>query len=584
MNNEDIKGKEIFKEYINKLNDFQTEISFIYYLMKKYNYDFEKHMFRNNILDFMYPFKFEDIIHELLLDTKVSDEERKILNTINKYKDLMYEEHIRTNMDLKKLYDSTEEETIVNCLSEYLNDSTSLYLETVNTQFEIFANYLLKKNDKVTNKMLVFTDSFKLIKHIINNKIKADIIYKEMENDLKESKKLTQLQIFTNILGLSDNIKISKGDILIKTYDIKQKYEFVVVLYLYKYKISPSTIQGKLLDKRKIENLSKKISISNEYFYINEAYKFLKNKGKIISLISNIALYKTADDEIKKEMIDKKLIKSIITIPNFFNTPENKREQNIIILEEESEEIVFKYFDTVEALAGRESCNYYKKINTKDIKTYDLRPDKILLNNEIRYVNAKELNQFLIDCYRGCQTSNLDFDNNGEFELLTVSDIEDEIIGDNLKKFNYEKKNMKRFLRFLIKESDIIISTHGTRIKIAIAENISNRKIIPNTNIIVIRPNANKINPYFLEAYLTTKVGLQSLMDISTGKSNIIINDTNLRNLLISVKDLDKQNTIGKIIKSQRQEIAFLKKRLKEALDEKNSFVEEKVVGEVIDD
>jgi len=579
MNYDKNSGKEKFKEYINTLNDFKSEIAYIFFLMKKCNYDFERHVYRERNLEFLYPFNFSDIIAELLIDKNVSNNDKQLLRTISEYKKLIDEEHIRSNIDLKGLYDEIDEDII----RQYLNNHMNYYLKNpddLNRQFEIFANTLLKRYDKLSYKTLVFTDSDDLVKFIINNQMEANIVYKDSELSLKESRKIIEFQILVKVLEFDDKIHIWKGDILSNMYEGNNKFDLVAIFYNINYKLPSNIIERKIIENSKIEKLSKKTSISNEYFYINEAYKYLKNNGTITAVISNLALYKTADDEIKKEMIDKKMIKSIVTIPDIFNN--HKKEQNIITLQDGNNQIEFNYYREIELLAKSEKVNASKLLDIKEIRDYDLRPSSILLNNNINNPNAKELNNFLKDCYRGCQTSNLNYDNKGEFELLTVSDIDDGIIQENLKRFDYKKKNMDRFLKFLLEENDIIISTHGSRIKIAIAENIVNRKIIPNTNLIVLRPDSNKINPYYLEAYLSSKAGIKSLLNISTGKSNIIINDINIRKLSISIKDLNMQNKIGKVIKDQRDEIAFLKKRLMDAIREKNSFIE-KVLEDLID-
>lgn len=576
MSKKDIDTKDLTNDLAFSFENYELEIIYVYYLMKKYKYDYKKYKYMSND----YPFYFTGVIEDLLHDKKVADNEKQILTLFDEYKDSLNDvlepDVLINGLEIEELFNLIDEEIIRQALNKYMDFYLNLSdKDKYNRLNMLFSQTLFNGYNKL-HKTLVFTDSSELIKLIIDNQIEADIVYNcfELDYDWKYELSLREkIQILLNILGLDDKIHIFKGDVLFNTYETDKKYDLITIFYDNNYKIPSNMSQRKIMEIRKIENLSKNPSISDEYFYINEAYKYLENNGTITSMISNLALYKTADDAIKKEMIDKKMIKSIVTIQDV---------ANFITLQDGNNEIEFMCYDEIRSLT--QLCDRYKKINIKDISNYDLRPIKILFGNNTKNPNLKELNNFLIDCYRGCQSLSLNFDDNGEFEVLTVSDIDDGIIGENLKRFNYERKNLNRFLKYLLKENDIVVSTHGSKIKIAIVENILNRKIIPNANFIILRPNPEKINPYYLEAYLTSKVGIKSLLNISTGKSNIIINEGNMRNLLIYVKEMDKQNKIGEIIKSQRKHITYLKNKLKDAISEMNAYIDEEILEEFIED
>ena len=103
---------------------------------------------------------------------------------------------------------------------------------------------------------------------------------------------------------------------------------------------------------------------------------------------------------------------------------------------------------------------------------------------------------------------------NGEFEVLMISDIEDGQISDNLTKIDVKDN---KYDRYLVKENDLIISSKGTRIKIAVVGDIGERKIIANGNLIVLRLDTTKINPLYLEMYF-----ISSLLGSSKSYSNTL--------------------------------------------------------------
>ena len=107
------------------------------------------------------------------------------------------------------------------------------------------------------------------------------------------------------------------------------------------------------------------------------------------------------------------------------------------------------------------------------------------------------------------------------------------MISDNLLKIN---GNNNKYDRYLLKNGDVIISSKGTKIKVAVAD-IKNRKIIPNGNLLVLRLDTNKIEPYYLEAFLNSENGRLALEQIQTGAVIISINPSRVEQMKISMID-----------------------------------------------
>ena len=155
-----------------------------------------------------------------------------------------------------------------------------------------------------------------------------------------------------------------------------------------------------------------------------------------------------------------------------------------------------------------------------------------------------------------------------------ISDIEDGIISSDLKKID-GKEN--KYDRYLVQDKDLIISSKGTRIKIAVADNIGDRKIIANGNLIVLRVNQKELNPYYLEAYLNSSDGQTILNQIQTGSVIISINPSNLLNIKISMLPLEQQEKIGNKYLSQKKMIEMTKERLKELEKSQETFFDDVV-------
>ena len=162
----------------------------------------------------------------------------------------------------------------------------------------------------------------------------------------------------------------------------------------------------------------------------------------------------------------------------------------------------------------------------------------------------------------------------GDVEVLTISDIEDGQISDNLTKINVKDN---KYNRYLVRENDLIISSKGTRIKIAVVGNIGNRKIIANGNLIVLRLDTSKINPLYLEMFLNSSDGQTILNQIQTGAVIISINPSRLVEITISTLPLEKQNEIADDYKNKQLQILLAKEHVKQLEQEKNEILEKQI-------
>ena len=210
---------------------------------------------------------------------------------------------------------------------------------------------------------------------------------------------------------------------------------------------------------------------------------------------------------------------------------------------------------------------------------YILKVDNYVGVKEIKYHNPKKLSNYIIDKYRGYQMTSKEVDElsdkNGEYEILTISDIDNGIISTNLKKVSVDDN---RFERYLVKENDIIITSKGTRIKIAVVSNIGDRKIVANGNLIVLRIDTKKLNPFYLASYLNSSNGQATLNQIQTGSVIISINPSSLVEINISTFDIETQNEIAKKYLANQQQYLIAKEHLKKIEEEYENYFDDKIL------
>jgi type I restriction enzyme M protein len=256
---------------------------------------------------------------------------------------------------------------------------------------------------------------------------------------------------------------------------------------------------------------------SGDWYFINVLLTMLKENGKGVVLLPAGPLFKTIDENFRKELVNNGLIEAVVKIPSIRKY--TSIEQYALVISNNNETI--KFIDISKEISGDKfkaiilMNKVFEIINNDKNKNISIKTKEELANNgyilkvdnyvgvkEIKYHNPKKLSNYIIDKYRGYQMTSKEVDEladeNGEYEILTISDIDNGIISTNLKKVSVDDN---RFERYLVKENDIIITSKGTRIKIAVVSNIGDRKIVANGNLIVLRIDTKKLNPYYLASY-----------------------------------------------------------------------------------
>lgn len=390
-----------------------------------------------------------------------------------------------------------------------------------------------------------------------------------------------------NVLN-NDKNNIINDDFL--TYNDKNKYDRIFSNY-------PIGIRVDSVKTGYIENSNNlrfkweyKNSSSADWMFINKIISLLTKDGKAFTLMASGPLFKTADNIYKKDLLDNGMIEKIIKLPEKLFTG-TSLSFNLIILSENNKKVQFvdgssAYLKTngfcnildVEKLLDiiNGNSNLTNRVDNKKIADNDylLTVDNYIGIKEIKYHNPVKLSNYILDIFRGYQL-NADekkkiSNPTGEYEILMISDIDDGIINNDLLRVNSNDGKMDRYL---LQNGDLIISSRGTRIKIAVAE-IGKRKVVANGNLIVVRLDLKKINPYYLAMYLSSNEGNSILKSIQTGAVIISINPSKLSNIMISSVDLEKQNKYASLYWSKIKQVSLAKKHLNNLQSEVSSFYE----------
>lgn len=333
---------------------------------------------------------------------------------------------------------------------------------------------------------------------------------------------------------------------------------------------------------------------SSDWLFVNNVISLLESNGKAVMIIPDGPLFKTADKSYKMDLLVGGMIETIIKLPQniFLSTGISvnlvvlsKRSNHELKFVDATKEFVKEHFrnkllvENILSLVNGPDNEKVKTMKYTDILDNDaiLSVDNYVGQKEITYHNPHKLSEYIIDRFRGYQLTSSqqkELENpNGEYEVLTISDIDNGNISNSLTRINVDDNKLDRYL---IENGDIIISSKGTRIKIAVAE-IGNRKIIANGNLIVLRIDQKKLNPYYLEMYLNSSDGQAILKQIQTGSVIISINPSRLETITISTLSFEEQNKIADKYKAKQKQIALAQDHIRKLENELDNFYEDEI-------
>ena len=159
-------------------------------------------------------------------------------------------------------------------------------------------------------------------------------------------------------------------------------------------------------------------------------------------------------------------------------------------------------------------------------------------------------------------------------QYLMLANIQDGIISDDLP---YLKEMNPKYEKYCIKNGSLVISKNVSPVKMAIASVKEGNKILANGNLYVIELDEDKINPYFLKAYLESENGKAALSRVAVGATLLNLPVEGLKKITIPLPDLKSQKIIADKYYAKINEIKELKYKLEKATAElEHIYTEEK--------
>ena len=349
--------------------------------------------------------------------------------------------------------------------------------------------------------------------------------------------------------------------------------------------------------KEKLEGLSKRASCENAF--ILKALDLLEENGRAVILTLQGILFGSNFQCIRKYLIEENCLEAAISLPggllNFTNVSTaililKKGSQKAKIVDATSLHSVSRRggrcytqedIDDIIKLVEEEGDNC-KLVTLDSIRKndYDLSPSfylfeaKIKVNFDCEYKPLSELVSKKIS--RGIQYKADDLKKNftsedSSFYYVSAKDIQEGQMSPDLQKLN---QITEKDMNYVLQEDDIVLVMALTdSLKVAHVHNIDEKKILPASNLYVIRVDKSRIEPLFLKLLLETPRANRLFNYFGVGSAIRSISAEFLNKLLIPLPPLEKQQAYVEKYASLEKEEVELKERIKKIEEEKKGMI-----------
>lgn len=321
-----------------------------------------------------------------------------------------------------------------------------------------------------------------------------------------------------------------------------------------------------------------KKNIYSDWIFIQDVLYRLKKTGTAAVLVTPGALTRVNEEILREQIVVNDWLEAVITLPEnlyskyyagtellIFNKDKESSRKGKVIFIDISKEFKRQGRGTVEItevglLQVREIFVHSWEVkgvsavcSREQIQKnqYSFKPSQyIQQEDEWEFVSELVLED-IAQITRGAQVpKRADVVEDGDVYFLNIKDIQEKRIqyegADKVRSTNSVCKG-----KYRIQKDDILITSKGTALKLAIVEDYSPEAYISG-NLTLIRVNPEKYHPYVLFEYLNSRQGQISLERIQSGTTIRILSNASLQKLKIPEYHLEKMREIGKELKENQ--------------------------------
>ncbi len=323
---------------------------------------------------------------------------------------------------------------------------------------------------------------------------------------------------------------------------------------------------------------------SADWIFNYRLCEMLGPNGIGVAVMSLGGLWNTLDKSIRETFVKNKKIKAVIKLPSklFSNTPipvamivfgynkggvqfvdaskefvegrrQNSMDANNIetIMDAMNTDSSISRLVSVEEIAG----NQFSFDPTRYIETVEEIKDGVLFESIIKSIT------------RGAPLAARDLDDISsvlptDYQYMMLANIKNGIVD---KELPYIKEIPPRFEKYCIHKGNLLLSKNGYPFKVAVAEPSEDKTILANGNLYVIELDTEKVDPYYIKAFLESEQGVSQIKRITVGAIIPNIGVAQLNTILIPLLPIEEQRKIALQYQAVLDEIELLRRKIEKA-------------------
>lgn len=390
---------------------------------------------------------------------------------------------------------------------------------------------------------------------------------------------------------ISEHVSIEQGTVF--DMDDSKKFDKIFCDYPWSMKVW-NLAKEKMQEFEAIIPEIKKVANADWLFILN-ALQHLEDDGKAVVVTTNGTTWNGGISKtIREKFVKQGWIEAVISLPGNLYTSTgiptsllvlSKGNKTIRMVDASSMATVGRRQNVLsdDALAKivdmlTNDTDNAKSVTIEEIKNQDyaINPSRFLeVEHEVK--DGVPFEDLIVNVTRGAQVKANELDEMvseepTEYQYLMLANIQDGIISDELP---FLKSMDKKMEKYCIKNNSLVISKNGAPVKVAVASVTEGRKILANGNLYVIELDENKINPYFVKAYLESENGAIALSRVTVGAVMPNIPVDGLKKIMIPCPNKEEQDKVAEKYLAKMDEVRVLKYKLAKATAELKSIYEE---------
>lgn len=365
------------------------------------------------------------------------------------------------------------------------------------------------------------------------------------------------------------------------------------------YSFPPLGIRKLLHEDSRASRLFPEINLSNrntgEWIFVDALLSGLVGEDqRAVALVTAKALFNDADKEYRNKLIQNGWLEGIIELPigalSFVGV-----KTFLLVFSKRNEQVKFVDASDVISTQNKRYANielpikeieglYYSpdaksKKNSELINSSNLMPSANLvevktLENSIQLKEMADIiigNQYTFGVF---ESKGLLSEKPTGYRILTCSDIEDGAI--NWKSLKSVAFKDDKFDKFAVHCGDVVVTNKSPKVKTVVIDVEPKEKIIVTGGMLIVRPDAKKLNPTYLKIFLDSEEGQAALKIIQKGTITVTINASSLGTIYVPVVKIDKQEKKADRYNEMLSTLIAYKKEIERIENSlKNFFLEE---------